>query len=259
MTPERARELVVEQGCRLKASQSSCLVVINEALKFKYTLALSDLPDFSEEAFIATITTGRSPSGQPALPGIYQDYHPGSSTEQAWPKEITIATTYKERAEWMEKNLIGHTMSGERLEQRPMVQHTDAEDFLATPLKLYDILAIRLSPSVEYPRMIDVIATYQPHIFYCAICGAESSKIPDELWTLRGYKRYAWCGDACERQIRARLRSEVEDFRREVFGDDPVGVALAIQCASPFERLINGVVYCKGLPNNEVRKGDNQL
>ncbi|HZT98093.1 MAG TPA: hypothetical protein VFA10_00440 [Ktedonobacteraceae bacterium] len=173
----------------------------------------------------------------------------GSSPEKrAWPKEITIATTYQERAEWMQKNLIGHTMSGERLEQRPMVQYTDALDFLATPLKLYDILAIRLVPSVEYPRMIDVIATYQPHIFHCAICGTECSKIPDELWTLRDYKRFSWCSSGCEQQIRANIHQEVEDYRREVFGDDPVGVALAVQCAAPFERRRNGVVYCKGMP-----------
>lgn len=180
--------------------------------------------------------------------GIYQDDQSSSTEKRTWPKEITIATTYQERAVWMKKNLIGHTMSGERLEQRPIVQYTDAEDFLATPLKLYDILAIRLAPSAEYPRMVDVIATYQPHIFSCAICGAESLKIPDSLWTLRGYKRYAWCSEDCERQIRARLRSEVEDFRREVFGDNLIEVVLAIQCASPFERRVNGRVYCKGIP-----------
>lgn len=161
--------------------------------------------------------------------------------------EIVYITTTQERAERMHA-LVGHTISGERLEQRPMVQCASAEDFLAAPLTLYDITAVRPVPSIEYPRMIDVIIEYQPHIFHCAVCGAESSKIPDSLWTLRGYKRYAWCSEDCEREIRARLRSEVEDFRREVFGDDPVGVALAVQCAVPFVREVNGRWYCQGMP-----------
>lgn len=141
--------------------------------------------------------------------------------------EIVIATTTPERAEQM-RNLVGHTMSGEALERRPQVQFTGAADFLDAALKLYDITAIRLAPSTKSEGLIDVWASYEPHVFICEACGGETSAIPSRLYydlEFHKNRRHSWCSTACHDQLQERMTAEYHAYRASL--GDPVEAALS--------------------------------
>ncbi len=130
--------------------------------------------------------------------------------------EIVIATTTVEHAQQMQQTLVGHTMSGEALEQRPQVQFTSAEDFLDAALRIYEITAIRLVPSTKYPSLTDVIAEYRPAIFICEACGKEHPDYPVQLFGLDNSTHHFGCSPTCRRIVQKRLDAEIQAFRAEL-------------------------------------------
>jgi hypothetical protein len=130
--------------------------------------------------------------------------------------EIVIATTTVERAQQMQQTLIGHTMSGESLEQRPQTHYTSAEDFLDAALRIYEITAIRLVPLVKYPSLINVVAEYRPAVFICEACGKEHSDYPVQLFGLDDYTHHFVCSPICRRIVQNRLDAEIQTFRAEL-------------------------------------------
>lgn len=130
--------------------------------------------------------------------------------------EIVIDTTTLGRAQQMQQTLIGHTMSGEALEQRPSVQYTSADDFLGAALRIYEIIAIHLAPSVQYPTFTEVIAEYRPAVFICEACGKEHSDYPVQLFGLDDYVHHFVCSLPCHRIVQQRLDAEIEAFRLEL-------------------------------------------
>ena len=129
--------------------------------------------------------------------------------------EIVIATTTMESATHMQQTVVGHTMSGEALEQRPQVQFTSAADFLDAALRIYEITAIRLVPSVQYPPLVEVIAEYRPAVFHCESCGKEHSNYPGSVYRLDGVFNCFTCSPDCRKQLQAMANAEVEAFRAQ--------------------------------------------
>jgi hypothetical protein len=162
--------------------------------------------------------------------------------------EIVIATTSAERAEQMQKELVGHTMSGEALEQRSHVQLTSADDFLGAALRIYEITAIRCEPSLSQPLLTDVIAEYRRAIFLCEACGKEHSDYPEQLSGLDGSAHHYVCSPVCRKIVQERLREEMAAYR--VALGDPIAVGIAEMWHN--QSCISGRLY-RILSNEELR------
>ncbi|MBA2677537.1 MAG: hypothetical protein H0U76_03965 [Ktedonobacteraceae bacterium] len=149
--------------------------------------------------------------------------------------EIVIATTTPDRAQQMQQTLVGHTMTGEALEQRPQVQYTSADDFLDAALRIYEIIAIRLVPSVQSPARMDVIADYRPAIFICEQCGREHANYPERIWGLDGISRRFVCSEDCRKQVQATATAEKDAYRANL--------------GNPVEAALDGYYRREGIPD----------
>jgi hypothetical protein len=139
--------------------------------------------------------------------------------------EIVIATTDAARAQWMKNHYIGHTMSGESLERRPMVQYTDAADFFDAAMRLYRITHIRLVPSSHYPALTDVIAEYERAILLCEVCGVAAgfSDLHDMKPPACVEEYHCFCSE-CKTSLQQKLTAEIEEERQRL--GDPIDACI---------------------------------